>query len=77
MYTEEMAQAFHAITSPEGFSVELYDNEQWLTVVIDPKSLVEKTEDELSEIVNYINKVKLALEEKGAYVLVTRDAIEE
>lgn len=77
MYNEEMALAFHAITPPENFSVDLYDNEQWITVVVDPNSLVNKTEQELSDIVNYINKVKLALEDKGAYVLITRDAIEE
>lgn len=77
MYTEEMAQAFHTIPAPQGFAVDLYDNEQWITVVIDPNNLVDKTEEELSEIVNYINKIKLTLEEKGAYVLITRDAIEE
>ncbi len=77
MYTEEMSLAFHAITPPKDFTVELYDNEQWITVVVDPNSLVNKSEEELSEIVKYINDVKMALEDKGAYVLVTRDAIEE
>lgn len=77
MYTEEMAKAFHGIQAPEGFSVELYDAEEWITVVVDPNSLVNKTDEEIKNIVDYINGVKLALEEKGAVVLVARDAIGE
>lgn len=77
MYTEEMAKAFHQITAPEGFSVDLYDAEQWLTIVIDPKSLVGKSEEQLQDIASYINSVKLALEHVGAIVLISRDALGE
>ncbi len=77
MYTEEMAKAFHQITAPEGFFIDLYDAENWLTIVVDPASLVDKSDQELQDIVSYINSVKLALESQGAVVLVTRDAIGE
>ncbi len=77
MYTEEMANAFHSIIAPQGFSVDLYDAENWITILVDPESLVGKSEQELQDIVSYINSVKLALEAAGAIVLVTRDAIGE
>lgn len=77
MYTEEMSKAFHNIKAPEGFFVDLYDAENWLTIAIDPKLLVDKSQEELQLIVNYINDVKLALEQLGANVLVTREALGE
>lgn len=77
MYTEEMAKAFHAIKAPEGFGVDLYDAENWITIAVDPNSLVDKSQEELQLIVSYINDVKLALEQLGAAVLVTRDALGE
>lgn len=72
-----MAKAFHDITAPEGFAVDLYDSENWITVVIDPNSLSGKTEQQLNDIVSYINSVKLALEAQGASVLITREALAE
>lgn len=72
-----MAKAFHAVVPPKDFGVELYDAEEWITVVVDPKHLVNRSEEELQDIVNYVNNVKKALESEGAYVLVTRDALEE
>lgn len=77
MYTEEMAIAFHNIPTPPNFGVELYDSKEWITVLVDPKSLMNRSEEELAQIVDYINKVKLELESAGAYVLVARDALEE
>ncbi len=77
MYTEEMAKAFHSIPAPEGFAVDLYDAENWITIAVDPNSLVNKSEEHLKAIVDYINSVKLALENNGAIVLVTRDTLEE
>jgi hypothetical protein len=77
MYTEEMAKAFHDIPAPEGFSVDLYDAENWITIVVDPNSLVGKSDQELQDIVNYINKVKLAIEALDGIVLVTRDTLGE
>ncbi len=77
MYTEEMAKAFHEIEAPGDFKVDLYDADNWLTIVVNPESLVGKLDSELQDIVKYINDVKLALESKGAIVLVTRDALGE
>lgn len=77
MYTEEMAEAFHKIEPPSNFSVDLYDNGQFITIVVDPKSLVGISEEYGQEIVGYINSVKKALEGFGALVLVSRDEVSE
>lgn len=77
MYTEEMAKAFHSVSAPKGFAIDLYDAENWLTVVVNPNDLVGKSDQELKDIVDYINNVKTALEQQGASVLVTRDALGE
>jgi hypothetical protein len=77
MYTDEMAEAFHAITPPNGFSVDLYDNGHFITIVVDPKTIVGISEEYGQEIVTYINSVKKALESFGALVLVSRDEVSE
>lgn len=77
MYTEEMAKAFHAIVPPKDFSVDLYDNEQFITIVVDPKSVAGLSEADAVYIVNYINNVKKTLESFGAIVFVSRDELEK
>lgn len=77
MYTEEMADAFHAIKAPGDFQVDLYDNGQFITIVVSPSSLVGISDEHAQEIVDYINNVKKALEKLGALVLVSRDEVSE
>ncbi len=77
MYTDEMADAFHSIKAPGDFKVDLYDNGQFITIVVDPKSIVDISEEYAQEIVGYINGVKKTLEGFGALVLVSRDEVSE
>ena len=35
MYTNEMRRAFHQVTPPKGFKVDLIDNEHFLTIKLD------------------------------------------
>jgi hypothetical protein len=77
MYTDEMKEAFHKIQPPSNFSVDLYDNGQFITIVVDPKTLVGISEEYAQEIVSYINNAKKALESFGALVLVSRDEVSE
>jgi hypothetical protein len=77
MYTDEMRQAFHLIKPPGDFKVDLYDNEQFITIVVDPNSLADITEEEGKAIVSYITDVKKALEDLGALVLVVREVLED
>ena len=39
MYTDSMRKAFHSIQAPKGFSVELIDNDHFLTIKLNEKKL--------------------------------------
>jgi hypothetical protein len=71
-YTDEMRKAFHSITVPKGFGVDLIDNTYFLTVRIDEKAFLYLSHDQKIEAFEYIIKVQKALEEAGAVVQVVR-----
>lgn len=75
MYTDEMRRAFRSITSPKNFKVDIIDNENFLVVRADEKQFFNLVHDEKIEAVEYMIKVKKALEENGAIVLLMRKAI--
>lgn len=75
MYTEEMAKDFHAIVPPQDFKVDLYDNDQFITIMIDPNDLVDISDERGQEIIKYIVDVKESLEKNGAIVLIVREEI--
>ena len=76
MYTDKMKKAFRSISAPKNFSVEIYDNENFLSIKIDPKKILNLTHDDKLQAMQYLFSVKKALEENGAIVLITRDAID-
>ena len=75
MYTDKMRMAFHSITPPKNFGVNLIDNESFLTIKLDERSFIRMAHDEKLEAVKYVAMVKKALEMEGAIVLVTREPI--
>jgi hypothetical protein len=75
MYTEEMRRAVHSITPPKGFGVEIIDNEHFLTVKLDERKFLHMVHDDKISALQYVVKIKKALEECAAIVLVTREAI--
>lgn len=75
MYTNDMRRAFHSIPAPKKFSINIIDNEHFLTIRLDEKSFLHLTHDEKIEAVQYVAKVKNALEQNGAIVLVTREPL--
>ena len=77
MYTVEMATAFKSIVPPQNFGVMIYDAEDFLTIMIEPKDLENLDKDQAEEIVKYINNVKKTLEDHGAIVLVVRNSPNE
>jgi hypothetical protein len=77
MYTPEMASAFKSISAPDGFGVVLYENDDFLTMEIDPKELISLSDDDKTKAVDYINQVKKTLESFGAVVFIVRKALEE
>ena len=70
-----MKRAFHAVQAPSGFSVQLVDNDHFLTVKLDEKHFVGLTHDEKIAALQYVVQLKNALEMEGAIVLVTREAL--
>jgi hypothetical protein len=78
MYTDAMRRAFHSIQAPKGFKgVELLDNDNFLTIRLDEKNFASLLDSEKREAIEYVFKVKAALEDNGAVVLVARKALKK
>jgi hypothetical protein len=75
MYTNDMRKAFHSIVAPKGFSVEIIDNDHFLTIKLDERKFIKMFHDEKIQALQYVVQVKKALEMNGAIVLVTREAV--
>lgn len=77
MYTDEMKRAFHSIDPPKGFYVDLIDNEHFLTLRINEKNFMSLAHDDKLQALQYVIRVKSALEQNGAIVLVVREAVKK
>jgi hypothetical protein len=75
MYTDSMKRAFHSVQAPKGFSVQLIDNDHFLTIKLDEKHFAGLLHDEKIAALQYVVQLKNALEMEGAIVLVTREAL--
>jgi hypothetical protein len=75
MYTDNMRKAFHSINAPKNFSVEIIDNEHFLTIKLDEKKFLYMGHDDKISALQYVVKLKKALEDCGAVILVTREAL--
>ena len=70
-----MATAFKSITPPENFKVVILENDDFLTILIDPEDIESLQDEQVEPAVKYINDVKKALENEGAIVFVVRDVL--
>ena len=75
MYTDNMRQAFHSIPAPKNFGVQIIDNEHFLTIKLDEKKFLYMVHDDKILALQYVVKLKKTLEDCGAIVLVTREAV--
>jgi hypothetical protein len=75
MYTDSMRKAVHSIIPPKGFGVEIIDNDHFLTVKLDEKKFLRMAHDDKISALQYVVKLKKALEHCGAIVLITREAL--
>jgi hypothetical protein len=75
VYTPEMRRAFHNVQAPKGFSVDLLENDNFLTLRIDEKVLFQLDHDTKIEAIQYVLRLKDALEQNGAVVLIVRKAM--
>ena len=75
MYTDSMRRAFHSVIAHKGFSVQIIDNEHFLTVKLNERQFLNMVHDEKIKALQYVVQLKKALEMEGAIVLVTREAV--
>jgi hypothetical protein len=70
-----MKRAFHSVQAPKGFSVQLIDNDHFLTIKLDERHFSGLLHDEKIAALQYVVQLKNALEMEGAIVLVTREVL--
>ena len=79
MYTDGMRRAFRSLNHfcPKGFSLELIDNDNFITVKASEKSFMSLLDEDKRRAVEYMVRVKKALEDNGAIVLLVREGGKE
>ena len=78
MYTEEMKRAFRSVSCPKNFSLQIIDNDHFLTVKAKEKDFMSlETVEMKKEAIEYMIRVKKALEDNGAIVLLVREGGKE
>ena len=77
MYTWDMMKAVRSLNPPKNFHVDIIDHEDFLTVRADEIQFFKLTHDDKIAAVQYVQRVKDALEQNGAVVLVVRKALEQ
>lgn len=75
MYTDSMRKAFRSLDhfAPKGFNLELIDNDNFITVRASEKSFMSLLDEDKRRAVEYMVRVKKALEDNGAIVLLVRE----
>jgi predicted DNA-binding protein (MmcQ/YjbR family) len=75
MYTDDMARAFRSLDhyAPKGFSLQIIDHDNFLTVKANEKQFNKLIDFDKRRAVEYMAKVKDALEQNGAIVLLVRE----
>ena len=78
MYTDKMRMAFRSLQCPKGFSLQIVDNDHFITVKAKEKDFMSLETVELKrQAVEYMVRVKKALEDNGAIVLLVREGGKE
>lgn len=75
MYTDAMRRAFRSLDhfAPKGFTLELIDNDNFITVRASEQSFMSLLDEDKRRAVEYMVRVKKALEDNGAIVLLVRE----
>ena len=78
-YTDEMARAFRSLDhfAPKGFGVQLIDNDHFITVKAKEEIFMRLDDEGKRRAVEYLVRIKKALEDNGAIVLIVREGGEE
>jgi hypothetical protein len=77
MYTDEMRRAFRSVPAPRNFGVELIDNDHFISVVAREDTFMRLLDEDKRSAIEYMVRVKKALEDNGAIVLLIREGGKE
>jgi hypothetical protein len=79
MYTDAMRMAFRSLDAhcPKGFAVQIEDNDNFIVVRASEKLFMQLLDEDKRRAVEYMSRVKSALEDNGAIVLLVREGGEE
>jgi len=77
VYTDQMKMAFHSLRAPKNFYLQIVDNDNFLTVKASEKQFMSLSGEERKMAVEYMIRVKKALEDNGAIVLLVREGGKE
>ena len=72
-YTTQMKKAFHSVLPPKNFSLQIIDNENFLTVKASEDQFMKLPGEDRKIAVEYMIRVKKALEDNGAIVLLGKE----
>lgn len=73
-----MRRAFRSLNAPNNFSLEIVDNDNFITVKAKEKDFMSLETVELKrQAIEYMIRVKKALEDNGAIVLLVREGGKE
>lgn len=75
MYTDAMRRAVHSLDGhgPKGFNLQIVDNDHFLSVRAKESDFMRLTDADKRQAVEYMVKIKKALEDNGAIVLLVRE----
>lgn len=76
-YTDAMRRAFNSLSAPKGLDVMILDNDDFLVVKVDELSFMRLDDFAKRRSVEYLVKLKSALEDAGAFVMIMREPIKE
>jgi hypothetical protein len=79
MYTDSMRNAVRSLShyAPKGFALTIVDNEHFLSVRASEKDFMSLFDSDKRRAVEYMIRVKKALEDNGAIVLLVREGGKE
>ena len=77
MYTNDMKRAFRSIDAPKNFKVTITDHDHFLTVRASEKDFFSLNSEDKEIAVEYMIRVKKALEMNGAIVMLVREGGKE
>ena len=75
MYTDQMKRAVRSLDGhgPKNFYLDILDNDMFITIRASEKQFMQLSDSDKRHAIEYMIKIKKALEDNGAIVLLVRE----